>query len=161
MNPQHRKKIHQGILLILRLILGAIFIAAGIPKILDTASFAGMVYNYQILPDPLINLTALVLPWLEVCTGVLVITGVWLPGAVIIYNGLLIAFIAALTFNIHRGLDISCGCFSTSPGEVIDMGTILRDVLVLAGSLYLAHAVFFKKFSDGKFYSTLIGKNIT
>lgn len=142
---QHWIKFHQGIALILRLVLGAIFITAGIPKILDTASFAGMVYNYQLLPDWLINLTALFLPWLEVLVGVLMISGVWLPGVVILYNGLMIAFIAALSFNMARGLDVSCGCFFNDPGDIIDIKTIARDGLILAGSLYLLYAVFILK----------------
>ncbi|PIP38097.1 MAG: DoxX family protein [Desulfobacterales bacterium CG23_combo_of_CG06-09_8_20_14_all_51_8] len=147
MNKLNWIKINRKTAFLVRLVLGAILIAAGIPKILDTVSFAGMVYNYQILPDQLINLTALFLPWLEVLVGVLMITGVWLPGAVILYNGLMLAFIAALSFNIYRGVDISCGCFSTSPGESIDMGTVLRDVVILAGSLYFAAVVFIKKIS--------------
>lgn len=151
MNNINGLKIHRGIALILRLILGGVFIIAGIPKILDTASFAGMVYNYQILPDQLINLTALFLPWLEVLVGLLMITGLWLPGAIAIYNGLMIAFIAALSFNVHRGLDISCGCFSNSPGEIIDLGTIIRDVVILFGALYLAYTVFIKKMTGDRF----------
>ncbi|RJP90485.1 MAG: DoxX family membrane protein [Desulfobacteraceae bacterium] len=134
--------------LLVRFALAAIFIFAGVPKIMDTASFAGAVYNYQLLPEALINLFAIILPWLEVIVGILLILGVWLPGAVIIYNGLLISFIAALIISSIRGLDISCGCFSTDSTHGIDLWTILRDASMLLASLYLLFVVFVKKITS-------------
>ena len=144
------RKIHHVVFVLVRLILGAIFIAAGIPKILDTASFAGMVYNYQLLPDVLINFVAITLPWVEVTVGCLLIVGVWLPGAVAIYNLLMISFLSALAFNVWRGLDISCGCFSTKTGDAIDMLTIFRDLVIFGGALYLAFVVFVKKITKDR-----------
>lgn len=138
-------KINHVVFVLIRLILGAIFIGAGIPKILDTASFAGMVYNYQLLPDVLINVVAITLPWVEVTVGCLMIVGVWLPGAVAIYNLLMISFLSALAFNVWRGLNISCGCFSTDSEELINVVTIFRDLMIFGGALYLAFVVFVKK----------------
>jgi len=138
-------KIHHIISIIVRFVLGAIFITAGIPKIIDTASFAGVVYNYHLLPDIFINIFAITLPWLEVLIGSMLIMGVWMPGTVILYNSLMIAFIAALSFNVARGLDISCGCFSTDSGDIIDMDTIFRDIIILIASMYLLFVVFIKK----------------
>ena len=42
-------------LVLLRLLLGVIFVYASFDKILRPAAFAEIIYNYQILPDPLIN----------------------------------------------------------------------------------------------------------
>jgi uncharacterized membrane protein YphA (DoxX/SURF4 family) len=145
-------KIHHIISIIIRFILGAIFIAAGIPKILDTASFASAVYNYHLLPDIFINIFAITLPWLEIIIGAMLIMGTWMQGTVIIYNLLMIAFICALSFNTARGLDISCGCFSTEPGDIIDMGTIFRDIIILSGSMYLLFVVFIKKITNDNFF---------
>jgi uncharacterized membrane protein YphA (DoxX/SURF4 family) len=152
MNTPSSLKIHHIISIIIRFILGAIFIAAGIPKILDVASFASVVYNYHLLPDIFINIFAITLPWLEVIIGGLLIMGIWMPGTVIIYNLLMIAFIGALTFNTIRGLDISCGCFSTEPGDIIDMGTIFRDIIILSASMYLLFVVFIKKITSDNFF---------
>ncbi len=68
-------------ILVLRIILGGIFVYASTDKILHPAAFAEMIYNYQIVPDFLINLSALVLPWLELFIGVCLISGKWMPGA--------------------------------------------------------------------------------
>ena len=72
------------IILAARLILGGVFVFASIDKILHPAAFAEAVYNYQILPDNLINLTAIVLPWLELVLGSLLISS-WLL-AIGLYN---------------------------------------------------------------------------
>ncbi len=126
-----------------RWILGVVFIYASFHKILYPAAFAETVYLYQILPDRLINLTALVLPWLELFLGAFLIIGLWMPGAVVISNLLFIIFTGALSYNMARGLDISCGCFSTSATKgAADIWTVLRDGMLLIVSLYLFLATF-------------------
>lgn len=126
-----------------RWILGMVFVYASFHKILYPAAFAKAVYLYQILPDWMVNLAALVLPWLELFLGVLLIIGLWMPGTVIISSLLFIIFMGALSYNMARGLDISCGCFSTSPtAGAADIWTVLRDGMFLTVSLYLLLATF-------------------
>ncbi|OIP89171.1 MAG: hypothetical protein AUK55_14920 [Syntrophobacteraceae bacterium CG2_30_61_12] len=123
-----------------RLLLGAVFIYAAYDKILDPAAFARAIYNYQILPDSVINVTAIVLPWLELLVGAALILGVWQPGAVFLANAMLLFFTAALAFSVACGLDVDCGCFGSS-GEAVRQGSMLwslvRDILLLVPSLYL------------------------
>jgi uncharacterized membrane protein YphA (DoxX/SURF4 family) len=126
-----------------RLMLGGVFVYASFDKILHPTSFAEAVYRYQILPDELINLTAIVLPWLELILGGFLVLGLWMPGAVLISNFLLMTFMGAVLFNISRGLDIGCGCFSTASESSMDIWTILRDALFLIPALFLLKATFF------------------
>jgi uncharacterized membrane protein YphA (DoxX/SURF4 family) len=107
--------------ILLRLFLGVVFVYASFDKILRPAAFAEIIYNYQILPDPLINIASIFLPWLELLLGLLLIFGFWLPGAVLIANALFLVFFATLIFNSARGLDIDCGCFSVSRLPQVDM----------------------------------------
>jgi uncharacterized membrane protein YphA (DoxX/SURF4 family) len=126
-----------------RIILGMVFVYASYDKILHPAAFAKLIYNYQILPDELVNLSAIFLPWLELTIGSLLITGVWLPGSVFISNILLIIFFCALMYNKARGLDINCGCFSTSPGEAPESTFyLLRDLSFVVIAVYLFFKVF-------------------
>jgi cobalt-zinc-cadmium efflux system protein len=125
---------------VVRLILGVIFIYASIDKIHHPADFAETVYSYQILNGPLINLTAIILPWLELTLGLLLILGVWVPGAVFTSNALLLLFFATVLFNLARGLDIDCGCFtaSTDPSSGGHMlWYLFRDGFFLLLGLYL------------------------
>jgi uncharacterized membrane protein YphA (DoxX/SURF4 family) len=96
-------------LLISRLILGGVFVYASFDKILHPHEFAEVVYNYQILPDALVNFTAILLPWLELSAGVFLILGLFLRGALFTCNVLLAVFLVAIAFNLARGLDIDCG----------------------------------------------------
>ena len=90
MKEEIRQKISMTLYHGARIVLGIVFIYASYDKILHPAAFAKVIYNYQILPDELINLSAIFLPWLELVIGSLLIIGIWLPGSVFIGNILLI-----------------------------------------------------------------------
>jgi uncharacterized membrane protein YphA (DoxX/SURF4 family) len=127
-----------------RFILGGVFVYASFDKILHPAAFSEAVYNYQILPDELINLTAIVLPCLELVLGIFLIINFWMPGTVVMCNLLLTTYIVALLFNMARGLNINCGCFSITPVESsMNVLTVLRDTSFLAIAGYLLYAIFF------------------
>lgn len=97
--------------------LAAVFAAAAVPKILSPHDFAVVVFRYQMLPYPLVNLAALFLPWLElVCAVALVAAPRWREAALTLLGGLLLVFTAAIAFNLYRGIDIACGCFTVKPG---------------------------------------------
>jgi hypothetical protein len=52
-------------------------------------------------------------------------------------------FVGMILFNLARGLDISCGCFSTDPDDdPITVLTLARDILFLVLSSGLAVLVF-------------------
>lgn len=124
-----------------RVILGAVFIYAGAIKIIDPAGFALAVYNYHILPGRLVNITAIMLPWVEVIAGLSLVLGLWTPGGALIISGLLLTFTITMGFNLSRGLDVSCGCFSSSPsGNIITWWYLLRDSSLLALSLLVLFA---------------------
>lgn len=67
-------------------------------------------------------------------------------------NGLLIVFLAALVFNLARGLDINCGCFSTgSEAPAMSAGWyLLRDAGFLAVGIFLFYAVFLTELRRGR-----------
>lgn len=114
---------------LLRLLLAVIFIYASFDKIRHPADFAAIVGNYKVLPESLINLTAIILPWLELVLGALLLLGRWLEGAFLLVNLLLLTFWAVLVSNYFRGIDINCGCFSTKQAEAQGMlRYMLRDV---------------------------------
>jgi len=127
-----------------RLVLGGVFIYASVDKILHPLAFAKSINNYQILPDKLVNLTAIILPWVEFILGSFLLFGIWLPGAVILINLLLAAFFAALLFNIARGLNVDCGCFATSASEKP------------SNSWYVVREAFFLLLGGFLFYRSLI-----
>ena len=114
-----------------RWILGLTFIYASFHKILSPEDFAGIVYGYDLFPHVLINLIAIIIPFLELVAGLALIIGLYPRSAAIIINALLLAFIAALAINLIRGHEFDCGCFSNSQSGYTSSPkvTIVRDVI--------------------------------
>lgn len=123
---------------LVRIALGAVFILASWDKIVDPAGFARIVANYRILPPPLVNPAALVLPWVEALCGLALVTGVLTRGGLVVFNVLMAAFTAALAAAAWRGIDTQCGCFSVAvtveKGGYFDY--ILRDLALLGAGLW-------------------------
>jgi putative oxidoreductase len=105
---------HPWLTIRVQLALGAIFVAAALPKLGDPPSFAHMIYNYRILPAGLINISSLTMPWLEILCGLALILGIWIRPARWIITLLLVTFMIAISINLLRGNAIDCGCFDVS-----------------------------------------------
>jgi uncharacterized membrane protein YphA (DoxX/SURF4 family) len=115
-----------------RLALGGIFIYASLDKIAHPREFAEIIANFAILPDFLVTLPALVLPWLELAAGLCLVVGLWTRSSALLLTLLLLGFILALGFNALRGIDLSCGCFSTSASDTENAYVLIfRDLLIL------------------------------
>lgn len=121
-----------------RLLLGAVFIYASWDKILDPAAFAAIITNYQLLPPVLVNIAALVLPWLELVCGICLVLNRWTRGSALMVAALMVIFMGALGYSAYRGLDIACGCF-TMTGEAPKniWGYLVRDIALLALAITL------------------------
>ena len=138
------------VVLISRLSLGAVFIYASLDKIMNPDDFAKAIGNYHVLPFGLENLLALVLPWVELFTGLCLIIGVIVDGATILIILMNIVFIFAISQALARGISIECGCFSVSSegGDNIGLQTILRDI----GYLLLAYVVYYRQERKFEFF---------
>jgi uncharacterized membrane protein YphA (DoxX/SURF4 family) len=121
---------NKSILLVFRLVVGGVFIWAGLLKILDPLEFAQNIANYRVFSRDLSLLAAIVLPWLEVLCGVLVIFGIFRSASSLLLSGLLAAFLVLITVTIFRGLDVDCGCFGSS-GRHVDYSLLLADIVLL------------------------------
>jgi uncharacterized membrane protein YphA (DoxX/SURF4 family) len=126
------------LLLISRLALGAIFIYASYDKALNPLAFAQIIHNYRIMPPSLINISAVILPWIELLAGALIIAGIWVKGSNLILGGLLVFYIVLLSITAVRGINVNCGCFSTSDVVRSNLtAVIIRDFVFLIFSLHI------------------------
>jgi uncharacterized membrane protein YphA (DoxX/SURF4 family) len=121
--------------LICRLTLAIIFFYAGIEKFISPGDFAVAIYNYQLLPDGTINLSAIFLPWLEVLIAISLVVGIYTRGAALLSSLLFMTFATALAINLVRGLDISCGCFGASSGNISWL-YLARDLSLFCVSVF-------------------------
>ena len=96
---------------IVALIVGGIFIYAGVIKAIDPLRFAIDIDNYKMLPWAIGVRLAFYLPWLELVCGLALILRFFYRGGLFILTALTFIFIAASIIAKVRGLDITCGCF--------------------------------------------------
>lgn len=136
-----------------RLLVGGVFIYASIYKIIEPASFAKSIWYYHLMPGYLINLLALVLPWVEFVAGVFLILGVLYRGAALWMNVLLVVFVIALSTTIARGIDIDCGCFKTAQSATESAWkSVVRNLvlLVFAVQMYVSRSQRWRLMKDAR-----------
>ncbi len=122
----------------LRWLIGGVFIYASVTKIGQPALFAKSVYSYGLFPGFLINIISIIVPYLELLSGLFLISGVYPRGAMLVVNTLLVLFILFLSVNFIRGHQFDCGCFN--PGENVEKPTLfllLRDIVYLISGIYV------------------------
>jgi len=127
------------LLLISRIILGFIFIYAGMEKISDPDGFTRTINNYGLLPFSFINITALILPWIEVTSGILLLFGVTVKENAFIISVMLGIFIIAISISLFKGLNIDCGCFGTAGGSKVGILKLGENVLLILLGLQLIY----------------------
>jgi len=134
-----RRLLHPWLTVRAQIALGAVFVAAALPKLADPPGFAQAIWNYQLAPGWLIHPAALTLPWLELLCGAALCLGVWARAAAAWLAALLLVFLAALSVNLARHHPVDCGCFHTQAAprsaeeRTADMRwALLRDLGLLA-----------------------------
>jgi len=133
-----RSKVLPIVVLILRLILGGIFIYAGYVKLRDPWQlFAASIASYELVPMWMAQIVARVLPWFEVALGAGLLIGWRLLPIASIGTALLLVVFNALVWNAFlAGKEIDCGCFG--PGEALTWKTLVRDGSMLAAALLVS-----------------------
>ncbi len=126
-----------------RLVLGGLFLYAGVLKGLDVRQFADDIANYHLVPDALVPLCAAALPGVEIAVALGLLLGLYTRGAAIVVGGMMAVFLGALLSTFARGIDLSCGCFGGG-GSPADATTVLRDVALLSAALLVV------RFADGR-----------
>jgi uncharacterized membrane protein YphA (DoxX/SURF4 family) len=101
--------------ILLRVLLGWIFLAAGWSKVGQIMPTLASIYSYQIvIPDGLAEFIATALPWVELLLAVLLFAGLFFP-LTLLATGLVLGGFTLLTAQAWwRGLDIDCGCLDFS-----------------------------------------------
>lgn len=149
------------LLLIGRLALAAIFLAAAYGKLspltakqwtvsslkitpssleLSMTFFAMQLSSYQMLPDWAVSPIAHTLPWVELALGILLLTGLYLRYVGILATLLLAAFWAVIIRSYALHLGINCGCFG--PNEKLTGWRVLEDGVFFALGLAVTIGAF-------------------
>lgn len=129
-------------ILVSRIILGGVFLVAGVTKIADPGGLAASIRSYGLaLPEWFVSLSAHALPYLEVMVGLYLLVGLFTRASAWAASALMCVFLLALVQGAMRGLEIDCGCFGSSAvGESNLWLAAARDVGLLALGLHIALA---------------------
>ena len=130
---------------IVGLLVGALFVFAGLSKIvdfqpfrfLDPMDFARDIDNYKILPWAISVRLAFYLPWLEIICGLALIFRRMYSGALALALALMVVFIGASIAAKARGIDIKCGCFGHVSDQLSFAWHMVLDFAILAGVVAL------------------------
>jgi uncharacterized membrane protein YphA (DoxX/SURF4 family) len=128
--------------LLARLVVGGVWVVAGVLKLPDPAENVRAVRAYQLLPEAFVPLVGHALPLLEVVVGGCLLLGLLTRVSAVLSTVMLVAFVVGIASAWARGLQIECGCFGGGAGPTADATEkypweIARDVGLLLLSLWL------------------------
>ncbi len=122
--------------LLIRFVLGTLFLSAGASKLSDLGEFADAIKLYKIIPGATAGAVARMVAVTEVVLGAVLLVGLGIPYAAVVGSALLVVFALAMAVNLVRGRLIPCGCKRES--EPIQIKHILRNGVSVAALLFLA-----------------------
>lgn len=128
--------------LLFRILLGLIFLFAGIAKISDPVRFIFTLRQFNLFSEAVIPFMALYLPWLEFILGLFLILGLLYRASAFLLACLNTMFAIAILTVIVRGMEIDCGCFGMLADilkipDSADIKTIIRNVIFIGISVYI------------------------
>lgn len=126
------------VILVLRVVLGAIFLVAGIAKIGHGIEFATEIAAFRLVPQPLIAPMALGLPFLEILLGGYLVLGLFTRVSAWVAAAMLLAFDGAIASAVVRGLTVSCGCFGPNDKTTTSWGEVARDAIFVLLAVVVA-----------------------
>ena len=131
--------LHPSMIWSCRLFVAAVLLYAAVQKIWMPLEFARLIKEYHLLPDQILNLVAVILPWIEMICGLCFLSGLWLMGAAALLSGMNIIFMSAIAYRAwlimsKTGVDFfnlsfDCGCGF----GVVYIPTKILENLILVG----------------------------
>lgn len=134
------------------LAVAGVFLYAAQSKIIQPGQFAIDVGNYHIVPEPLLNLVALFLPWWEAGAAVALIFPLTRRAGAIFIAAMCLMFILAVSYAaFYMEYDISCGCFGKDGSTDAGIKTVALDLALLLATAVAVYLPGRKATPTGRF----------
>jgi uncharacterized membrane protein YphA (DoxX/SURF4 family) len=119
-----------GILTVLRVALGTLFIISAFAKLQHPDLFVDAVENYHMVPFGLTDLFGTVLPWAELFVGWCLVLGIFPTFASVICILMTLTFVVGNVSSFFRDVGEACGCL----GNLVNMShttSLIVDFVML------------------------------
>ncbi len=134
MMPEGRR---ERLVVVGRVLLGALFIYAAIQKLAAPDSFAESIEGYRMVPREWAGWLALLVPSTELVVGVSLIIGLGSRAAGFVAGVMLVGFSVAIGQALMRGINIDCGCFGSNATDA-DYLALVRNAALTAIAAFVA-----------------------
>jgi uncharacterized membrane protein YphA (DoxX/SURF4 family) len=121
-----------AVTLIVRVLVGALFIAAGAAKVGHFNDLAAAIAGFRILPEPVIGPLAVVLPFFEIGLGLYLVAGLFTRAAASVGAVQLVIYAAAIASAVIRHIPANCGCFGPQDTAKADWPHVAADLALAA-----------------------------
>lgn len=139
--PRLPRPVLNGLGVVARLGLAAVFLVAGAVKVVDPAQTQIAVRAYEMVPPDLVGPVATALPLVELVLGTLLVAGAFTRWTVFASAVLLVVLMLGVAQAWARGLSIDCGCFggggAVAQGSTRYPQELARDFGALLLALWL------------------------
>ncbi|MBV9281191.1 MAG: DoxX family membrane protein [Chloroflexi bacterium] len=144
---QNRRHLESALLLGARVLVGGIFLIAGVAKVGSPGAFAEAIRAFHILPGDLVMPFARIVPWLELLVAAYLLAGFLTRVGALGSCLLLGSFVYALADSLATGnTNHACGCFGSGAGatpilaflaggDTVTWWDVIRDLILIALSL--------------------------
>lgn len=124
--------------LVVRLLVGGLFIAAGASKVGHFNDLASAIAGFRILPEAAVGPLAVILPFFEIGLGLYLVAGLFTRVVAVISAIQLAVYAAAIASAVIRHIPANCGCFGPGDTATADWPHVMADLALAAVCALLA-----------------------
>ncbi len=123
---------------IVRVLLGALLLAAGALKVGHAPELAASIAGFRLLPAAIAGPLALALPYVELLLGVYLVAGLFTRVVAAIVAVQFLLYSGAIASAVLRHIAANCGCFGPGDATVADWPHVAFDLVLAAASVLVA-----------------------
>jgi uncharacterized membrane protein YphA (DoxX/SURF4 family) len=134
----HNERRVNTAVLVVRVVVGAILVAAGALKVGQAASLAAAIAGFRLLPATIAGPLAIGLPYFELLVGAYLVFGLFTRGAAVVAAVQFVLYAAAIASAVVRHIPANCGCFGPADSAVADWPHVVVDGCLAVAAAFVA-----------------------
>lgn len=128
----------EALSVIFRILLAILFISSGVSSLRHWQVHLGIIKDYRILPEPLVQWFAILEHAVKWLVGIFLLLGMHSSLAALTGSGLLLMYSIAVTINLLRGRkELSCGCGGLAGNHLLSWKLIVRNLFLIGMCLWV------------------------